>query len=173
MTFTAIDFETATSYRNSACAIGLVRVENGVVTDKFCSLMQPPGNEYWRRNIDVHGITPEDTFDAPSFAELFPRFRHFLYDRLLVAHNAPFDRSVLVKTMEHYGLDYDGLNIPGWECTLKIYRSKGYSPCKLSDCCSRLDIPLNHHEALSDAIGCAYLYMRNLGLDVPRFLMQS
>lgn len=159
MTFTAIDFETATGYRNSACAVGLVRVESGRIKDQFCSLMRPPGNEYWSRNIAVHGILPEDTLDAPSFSELFPRFRHFIEGRMLVAHNAPFDRSVLVKTMDHYALDYAGLHVSQWECTLKIYRSKGFKPCRLNDCCSRLNIVLNHHEALSDALGCAHLYL--------------
>ena len=160
MNFTAIDFETATGYRNSACAIGLVRVENGEITDKFSALMQPPGNEYWGRNIGVHGITPEDTACSPSFADLFPQFSHYLEGQLLVAHNASFDKSVLSKTMAHFGLDYDGLCVPQWECTLKIYRAKGFRPCKLSDCCTQLNIELNHHEALSDAIGCAHLYIK-------------
>jgi len=160
MNFTAIDFETATGYRNSACAIGLVRVENGKITDKFSAVIRPPGNEYWSRNISVHGISPQDTSSAPEFAELFPQFRHLIEGRMLVAHNASFDKSVLTKTMEHYALDYDGLNVPQWECTLKIYRAKGFKPCKLSDCCRQLDINLNHHEALSDALACAHLFLR-------------
>lgn len=160
MTFTAIDFETATGYRNSACAIGLVRVENGAITEKYSSLIQPPGNEYWGRNIGVHGITPDQTSDAPSFAELFPQFREHIEGRLLVAHNASFDRSVLARTMEYYALDYEALRVPQWECTLKIYRSRGFKPCRLSDCCNQLNIELNHHEALSDALGCAHLYLR-------------
>jgi DNA polymerase-3 subunit epsilon len=68
--------------------------------------------------------------------------------RTLVAHNASFDRSVLTKTMLHYGLVCADLNLNGWECTLK-----------LSDCCGRLGIELNHHEALSDALACARLYL--------------
>lgn len=163
MTFTAIDFETATGYRNSACAIGLVRVENGEIIDTFCSLIQPPNNEYWGGNIGVHGIRPADTRDAPTFAELFPRMNQWIEGRKLVAHNASFDRSVLSKTMEHYRLDYNSLKIPQWECTLKIYRTLGFQPCKLSDCCRRLDIELNHHEALSDAVACAHLFLRARG----------
>jgi DNA polymerase III subunit epsilon len=160
MTFTAIDFETATGCRNSACAIGVVCVENGEIVETYSALMQPPGNAYWRGNIAVHGISPSHTADAPVFAELFPRFRHLLEGRLLVAHNAPFDRSVLAGTMKHFNLDYENLRLPGWDCTLKIYRAKGFKPCRLSDCCNRLNISLNHHEALSDAIGCAHLYLR-------------
>ena len=161
MNFTAIDFETATGYRNSACAIGLVCVDQGKIVEKYSALMRPPDNAYWVGNIGVHGISPEHTCDAPDFAEIFPRFRHLLAGRVLVAHNASFDRGVLYGTMKHYGLDYDTLGVPEWECTLKIYRAKGFKPCRLSDCCRRLNIELNHHEALSDALGCAHLFLKH------------
>jgi DNA polymerase-3 subunit epsilon len=42
---------------------------------------------------------------------------------------------------------------------MRIYRTKGFHPCKLSACCQRLSIDLNHHEALSDALACAKLYL--------------
>ena len=46
LTFTAIDFETATGHQNSACAVGIVTVESGIITNEFYSLIQPPRNEY-------------------------------------------------------------------------------------------------------------------------------
>ena len=39
--FVAIDFETMTPELTSACAIGLVRVHNGVISQKFYSLIKP------------------------------------------------------------------------------------------------------------------------------------
>jgi len=111
MNFTAIDFETATGYRNSACAVGIVTVENGEIVDQYSALIRPPENHYWGMNIGVHGIYPSDTASAPSFAELYPEIHNRLHERTLVAHNAPFDRSVLQKTMDHYGLDYDALQL--------------------------------------------------------------
>jgi len=45
MTFTAIDFETATANQNSACAVGIVTVEQGIITNEFYSLIQPPQNQ--------------------------------------------------------------------------------------------------------------------------------
>ncbi len=161
MNFTAIDFETATGKRSSACAVGIVTVENGEITDEFYSLIQPPDNAYFGMNIAVHGIRPADTADAPNFAELYPEIRARLEGRTLVAHNEVFDRSVLRRTMEHYALDYAELNLAErWECTMRIYKSKGFVPYKLNACCEQLGIPLQHHEALSDAIGCAHLYLR-------------
>jgi DNA polymerase III epsilon subunit-like protein len=40
--FTAIDFETANTYANSACAIGLVRVEHGRVIGRGYHMIRPP-----------------------------------------------------------------------------------------------------------------------------------
>lgn len=39
--FVAIDFETMTPELTSACAIGLVRVHSGVISQKFYSLIKP------------------------------------------------------------------------------------------------------------------------------------
>ena len=160
MTFTAIDFETATGSRNSACAVGIVTVECGEIVDQYSTLIQPPGNEYWYQNIAVHGIRPADTANAPTFAELYPEIRLRLRGRTLVAHNESFDRRVLQATMAHHGLDYADLELSDpWECTVRINRAKGYRPNDLATCCTRHNIPLNHHEALSDALACAKLYL--------------
>ena len=69
MNFTALDFETATGKRSSACAIGIVTVEDGKITDEYHSLIQPPENDYFGMNIAVHGIRPQDTLNAPTFME--------------------------------------------------------------------------------------------------------
>ncbi len=159
-TFTAIDFETATAKRNSACAVGIITVENGKIIDEFYTLIQPPYNEYNWRNINVHGITEVDTLNAPFFNEIYPEIKNRLFGRKIVAHNESFDRSVLRRTMESYGLNYYDLNIEEkWNCTLKIYRAKGYIPARLDICCKIQGIELNHHEALSDARACAMLYL--------------
>jgi DNA polymerase III subunit epsilon len=161
MNFTAIDFETATGKRSSACAVGIVTVVNGAITEVYYSLIQPPGNEYFGMNIAVHGIRPNDTVDSPTFKEIYPEIKKRLQGQTLVAHNEVFDRSVLKRTMEHYALDYTELELAErWECTMRIYKAKGFAPYKLNACCERLGIPLRHHEALSDAIGCAHLYLK-------------
>ena len=160
MDFTAIDFETATGYAHSACAVGIVTVEQGVITDEYYTLIQPPDNEYWYRNIMVHGIRPAQTAALPDFAMLFPEIRSRLAGRTVVAHNESFDRNVLMKSMAYYGLRYDELALDDrWECTCRIYKAKGYKPANLKACSDRNGITLNHHEALSDAIACAKLYM--------------
>lgn len=158
--FIAIDFETATSQRYSACAVGIVRVEEGEMIEEFYTLIRPPENLYYPFNISIHGIYPEHTRNAPSFPEIYPRLRSLLQGRRIVAHNEAFDRGVLQAVMLYYGLDYQELALEEkWECTVKIYRKKGYPHADLATCCRRNEIELDHHQALSDARACAQLYL--------------
>jgi len=163
MIFTAIDFETATSAHNSACAVGIVTIENGIIVDEYHSLIQPPRNEYMFWNTKVHGIQAHHTRFAKNFGQIFPEIQKRLQNKTIVAHNANFDRSVLHKTMQHYYLSPTKYPIEtNWQCTVKIYQRIGFQPANLAACCSRLNIPLQHHEALSDARACAKLYLNYL-----------
>ncbi|KAA3606305.1 MAG: DNA polymerase III subunit epsilon [Calditrichaeota bacterium] len=157
-TFVAIDFETAT--RHHICSVGIVTLENGEIIDEFHTLIKPINNEYNWRNIQVHGITENDTVNAPLFSEIYHEIKKRIYGKTLVAHNESFDRNVLIKTMRDYGIDYSDLNISNrWECTLRIYRAKGYKPANLNACCKIHGIELEHHQALSDARACAKLFL--------------
>jgi DNA polymerase III subunit epsilon len=160
MNFVAIDFETATERRESACAVGIVTVVEGRIEENFYTLIRPPQNRYRADFIEIHGITAEMTESAPSFAQLYPELRKRLRERTLVAHNVPFDRAVLTQTMAHHHLDITDLKIPGWICTLKLARQNNFKPAGLNDCCKHLNIPLDHHNALSDAQACAGVCMR-------------
>ena len=75
MDFVAIDFETATSDRNSACSVGIVVVSDGKIVDEYYSLIKPPGNYYDWRTIRVHGIKPKQTESAPKFAKVYPQLK--------------------------------------------------------------------------------------------------
>lgn len=160
MNFVAIDFETATSFRDSACSVGIVTVRDGLVYEKFHTLIQPPNNFYNYHNTRVHGISAEDTAEAPTFDLVYHEIKKRLATQIIVAHNESFDRGVLMETMRTYGLDYNELQLKlYWECTVKIFRKKGYKPANLAACCQKHNIPLNHHDALSDALACAKLYL--------------
>lgn len=153
--FTAIDFETAQGYRWSICQVGLVRVENGIITDELNLLVRPPDNYYWGKFINIHGITPKMTAHAPTFAEVWHQVQPFIENQAVVAHNGiNFDFPVLSATLQYYGL-----STPKYEkhCTYRIYRSG------LAALCNSYNIPLHHHDALSDAKACAELFKMYLG----------
>ena len=151
--FTAFDFETAQSSRWSICQIGLIRVENGSITNKVNLLIQPPNNSYWDRLTTKHGITPAMTKNAPTFNQVWPSIKNYIQHQWVVAHNAAFDCSCLNQTLEYYQLPKPSFDS---HCTYKIYGSK------LSSLCTLYNIPLNHHDALSDALACAHLFIRHL-----------
>ncbi len=156
--FVAIDFETAVGHH--ICSVGIVTVDHGIITEEYHALIQPPDNYYNWHNIRVHGIRPEDTANTPPFYEMYPEIKKRLSGKKVVAHNEVFDRNVLSKSMLDYGVDYEDLGVANrWECTVKIYRKRGYKPANLGACCAVHNIQLKHHDALSDAKGCAQLYI--------------
>lgn len=89
--YVALDFETSGYAAHSACAVGLCRIEDGVVTDSFYSLIRPPSSRVLFTH--VHGLTWPMLKDAPTFTELWPQLVAFMEgSHALLAHNAGFDR---------------------------------------------------------------------------------
>ena len=67
LNFIAIDFETATGKRASICEAGICVVKDGKVVETKSWLVRPEDNAYSYWNIQIHGIHPEDTENAPEF----------------------------------------------------------------------------------------------------------
>ena len=159
----AIDFETSGNAAHSACAVGLARIEGGRVTEQFYSLVRPPSSLV--RYTDIHGLTWPMLKDAPVFGEIWPQMETFMKGaNLLLAHNASFDRRVLLACCRAAGVDAPGLH---FLCTLKgARRSLPLPSKKLNHVCEYFGIVLNHHHAGSDAAACAevYLHLRALGV---------
>ena len=112
-------------------------------------------NYYWDRFIGIHGITPKDTADAPTFDDAWGTIQPYIQDQTVVAHNMAFDGTCLKQALAFYDLAQ-----PKYEpaCTYKIYGKN------LKTLCTIHRIPLSHHDALSDAMACAELYRRWLGV---------
>lgn len=97
LSFCAIDFERANSYRGSPCAVGLVKVIDGVVVDTRRWLMRPPRgfDEFDAFNVMLHGITPEMVRGEPRFKDRLADILAFADGLPFVAHNAAFDMGVI------------------------------------------------------------------------------
>ncbi|MFZ1965091.1 MAG: 3'-5' exonuclease, partial [Roseiarcus sp.] len=156
MNFVAIDFETANYQPDSACAVGLVKVVGGEIVNTAAYLIRPPTREFVFTYI--HGLTWSDVANANDFGLLWPKLAAFLDGaEFLAAHNAPFDRGVLRACCARYRLPAPSAP---FRCTVQISRRAwNIRPTKLSDVCKKLEIPLNHHEALSDAMACARIVL--------------
>jgi DNA polymerase-3 subunit epsilon len=154
--FLAIDFETANPYRDSACSIGLVRVEEGKIVHQEVHLIQPPYRHFTFTSI--HGISWRDVESAPNFKEVWRKISPLFEGvEFLAAHNASFDSSVLRACCLTSKISTP--TVP-FTCTVKLARSHwSIYPTKLPDVARHLGIDLNHHEALSDALACARIVM--------------
>ena len=156
--FVAIDFETATSERSSACAVGVVVFEHGAVTDKLRLLIRPPGNRYDPFNTYIHGIGPSDTRRSPPFPAVWKQVAAMIDGRLVVAHNTAFDMSVLRRSAEHYG--YEPAALP-FACTYRLSRSAmpDAGSWALDVMADQFGIELWHHDPLSDAQAAGLLWL--------------
>ena len=154
--FVAIDFETADQHRDSACAVGLVKVEGGRITKKAHYLIRPP--RPYVMFTYIHGITWQDVAEKPVFKELWPAIAAFLSGAtFLAAHNAPFDRGVLSACCAAAGVPAPA---QPFVCTVRLARKTwNLRPAKLPNVCAHLGIELKHHEALSDAAACAKIVL--------------
>ncbi len=156
-TFIAIDFETADHGHDSACAIGIVRVVGGRVTDASHYLIRPPRSSFLFSY--VHGITWDDVKDEPTFGELWTELsKKFHGADYFAAHNKGFDRTVLRACCESAGVKMP--DAP-FVCTVQASRKVlNIKPATLDNVCRVLMIKLNHHDALSDAKACASILIK-------------
>jgi DNA polymerase-3 subunit epsilon len=152
--FVAIDFETADCRADSACALGLVRVRDGRVAERESWLIRPPRQRFMFTYI--HGITWERAKAAPGFGAVWREAAALLDGaELLVAHNARFDRNVLLRCCAAAEIPAPELR---FACTVEVARRAwGVRPTRLPDVCRYLAIRLNHHDAGSDAHACAQI----------------
>ena len=159
MNFIAFDFETANHEKHSACSIALVMVQDSKIIGEYYSLIKPETAFHWR-NIQIHGIRPEDVADAPTFPEVWQEIQHFFQaKRLIVAHNAAFDCNVLKGCLDYYDLPQPHyLSL----CTVRTSRQlfPSFANHKLNTVCQELGINLTqHHNALADSQACAEILL--------------
>lgn len=157
--YTAIDFETAVGARNSICQVGIAVIKNGKIVKTISELVQPPENKYSHWNIQVHGIYPEDTANAPLFPEVWEKIRPYIEGKCLIAHNSAFDESCLRKTLDYYHIP-----VPEFKC-ICTYR---LTNMRLDAACNAYGIVLdNHHDATADAVACGELFLKVRANVVP------
>jgi DNA polymerase III epsilon subunit-like protein len=150
--FTAIDFETANSYRGSPCAVGLIRYRNGQAVDERRWLIRPPEQvDYFDPfNTALHGMNAETVKDAPRWDLVLPALVDYVGNDIVVAHNAGFDIGVI-----RYACAVDNIEWPEMQflCTLvlarRAMRLPSYRLPFVTDACG-FEMT-DHHDPLADA----------------------
>lgn len=154
MNFTAIDFETANNKRTSACSLGISVVENSQIVETKYWLIRPEPFEFNYFNVLVNGLTEEILRDKPLFCECWKEIKPYLENQIIVAHNAAFDISVLIRTLDYYNLPFPALDyICSYRASQKVF--KNVVNYRLDTIAHSLGIRFNHHNALEDAKAAA------------------
>ena len=137
-------------------SIGISVVENGEIIYDFYSLVNPEAR-FDAFNIEFTGITPEMVADSPNFAELWQVIEPIMSSGMLIAHNAPFDMSVLAKCLKRYEIYCE--EITEYACTCQMGKKclPNLENHRLDTMCSSLNLTLDHHNAGSDSHACAEL----------------
>jgi DNA polymerase III subunit epsilon len=158
MQFTALDFETANAKRDSACQIGITRVENNRVTLQQSWLINPCQSfQYF--NTKIHGITAADVAHEPTFAELWPEIAHHFDGQQVVAHNAGFDISVIKACLETARLRLPQLS---YLCSVRVAKNTwfGLPSYKLGALAALHEFEFTAHDAGHDAAACAHVIQK-------------
>ena len=161
-TFVVFDIETTgfSAVNDRIIEIGAVKVENGMITEKFSEFVNP------ERPIPFEiekltSINDRMVEDAPNISVILPRFMDFCKGSVLVAHNADFDTGFIRHNCEVLGLPYDYTYVD----TLGIARSflEGLKNYKLDTVVEAMGCTLaNHHRAVDDAGATADVFVRFL-----------
>lgn len=129
--------------------IGVLRVEDGEITETFQSFVNPGGLiPFWIERLT--GITNDDLVQAPYFDDIAETLKQLFDGAVFVAHNVRFDYSFLKSHFKALGYDYR----PKLFCTVRMSRAlypehRGHS---LEKIIARHGImTANRHRAFDDA----------------------
>ncbi|WP_245960370.1 3'-5' exonuclease [Hydrogenivirga caldilitoris] len=164
-TFVVIDLETTGFDVKHAevIDIGAVRVEGGIITDTFSSLIDP-GFFIPERIKELTGITNAMVVGSPKMRDVLPEFMEFVGDGIVVGHHVTQD----IKFIDKYTRLYmkERFKRP-YICTLELSRKLLTSLPKhsLKDVADYFGIDYSRlHRALDDAVITAHVFMELLNL---------
>ena len=117
-----------------------------------------------KKITEITGITDNDLKDAPG-VEKYGEFVEWLnkhQPKKCIAHNAQFDKRMLVNNFYRTDNQYD---FPEWNCTMEMSKRflRNVKNNQLKTIAEYYQfVNLNAHRALADAEVCAYVYAKML-----------
>ena len=154
------DIET-TGFSPESCKIieiGAVRVEQGKITKRFSTFVNPEVPIPFRIE-NLTGINDNMVLPAPTIDKVLPEFLEFCEGAVMVAHNAGFDMSFIEKNCEDLGIDREFTVAD--TVAMARFLLPGLNRFKLDTVAKALGVPLdNHHRAVDDAACTAEIFVR-------------
>ena len=106
--YVVFDLETTgfSPIKDRIIEIGAVKVEHGVITDKFSTFVNPKVPIPFQIT-QLTSITDQMVMGAPDIETVLPQFLEFIGDAALVAHNASFDVSFIEQNCRYQDIQPD------------------------------------------------------------------
>ena len=156
-----VDLETTGLDPYAGCEIieiGITEIKNNEIVRNYSRLVKPK-EKIQPFITEITNITNEMVKNEESIETVLPRFRKFLGERVMIAHNAKFDLKFLNYYLEALNLE----PITNYICTLEMLKQvKSYNGKnkKLETACSYYNIEnKNAHRADSDTLATAKLFL--------------
>jgi len=159
-----LDFETtglSPDGGDRAIEIGAVRIEQGRVTDRFQSLMNP-GRRVAAFIEDYTGITNKMLKAAPPCKAVMAEFSDFIEDFDMVAHNASFDSRFLISELQRIKRTYSGKFACSMLVARRLYQDAPNHKLGTLVAFHQLPNDGTFHRALADAEMTAQLWLKML-----------
>jgi DNA polymerase-3 subunit alpha (Gram-positive type) len=158
--FVVFDIETTgfSPIHNRIIEIGAVKIENGEMTGKFSTFVNPDVPIPFEIE-KLTGINDEMVIGAPMIEQVLPQFMEFCQGAVLVAHNANFDMGFIMENAARLGLprDFTYVDTVGIARLLLPHQAKH----TLDAVAKTLGISLeNHHRAVDDAQATAEIFVK-------------
>ncbi len=136
---------------NKIIEIGAVKVEEGKITDKFSTFVNPQVPIPFRIE-ELTSINDDMVVGAPTIDVVLPQFMEFCEDCVMVAHNADFDMSFIIHNCNELGIRHNFTYVDT-VALARILLTK-LNRYKLDTVAKAVGVSLeNHHRAVDDA-GC-------------------
>ena len=148
---------------NRVIEICILRVEHGIIVDRFSSLVNPeqriPSYITERTGLDDNIVS-----DAPIFSEIAQAIDSITEQAILVAHNASYVSHVLQSEFRYLGYNYERPKI----CTIRLAKKlmPNMFSYELDRLCGNLGIPILKVSRVEDQTeALEVLFLRLLSLD--------
>ena len=160
--YVVFDIETTgfSNDKNNIIEIGAVKIQNGKITERFSSYVNPKEPIPFRIE-QLTGINDSMVKDAPEIEAVLPEFLAFCKGAVLVAHNADFDMGFIRVAAARQGIDLDDTYVD----TVALARVllPNLAKYKLDHVAKALGVSLeNHHRAVDDAGATAEIFEKFL-----------
>ena len=158
--YVVFDLET-TGFSPNTCKIieiGAVKVENGVITERFSEFVNPQVPIPFKIE-ELTGIRDDMVMGAETIEEILPRFMEFCEGCVMIAHNAEFDMSFIRKNCMDLDIPCD--HTVGDTVAMARILLPALHRFKLDTVAKALKISLeNHHRAVDDAECTAHIFVK-------------